>query len=727
MKNIWRLFVGDLKRMGSNVVTVIIVLGLVALPSIFSWYNIIACWNVFNNTGNLTVAVANSDEGYQSDLVPIRVNIGDQVVSALRANDQMKWEFTDEEDAIDGAKSGKYYAAVVIPESFSRDMMTFYTGDAQHASIVYYTNEKKNAIAPKVTDQGADQISTQVNRVFAETLSEAALGISSSLMDYLDSADASGAIAKLGDRVGSVGEQMTKAAQVLRTYSQVMGTAGALVEDSGGLIAQARASAGDVATQAGNAKDAAGTVTGALDDAAGALSSAIEQSVAGYGAVADSVDAAFDSAGTLASDSAGQLRAQATTIDSQIANYQALAAQLESLKASLPEEGQAAVDAVIARLNSSIELQGQLRDSLNSAADSIESGSSDTQAKRDEVKQLATQAQNSLADAKADYDANLKPTLQQLASDVGDASASLAAIGSQLDAAAGDLTGTTDSVAGKVGAAQQGLDDAATQMEESGARLTELSQDISKALASNDTEALRKVIGSDPSALATALSAPVQLDRHAVYPVDNFGSAMAPLYTTLALWIGALLIMVALKVNPSQRTLEGLDNPTPRQLFIGRFGVVAVISLMQSTCVCLGNLFFLRVQANEPLLYLLIFWVAGLVFAFIIYTLVASFANFGKALSVFLLIIQVSGGGGSYPLQLLPRFVQDVSPYLPITHAVDAMRAAQFGVYQGDFWVQLGTLALFTLPFIVLGLVLRNPLIKLVGMFVEKVESTKVM
>lgn len=727
MKNIWRLFVGDLKRMGSNVVTVIIVLGLVALPSIFSWYNIIACWNVFNNTGNLTVAVANSDEGYQSDLVPIRVNIGDQVVSALRANDQMKWEFTDEEDAIDGAKSGKYYAAVVIPKSFSRDMMTFYTGDAQHASIVYYTNEKKNAIAPKVTDQGADQISTQVNRVFAETLSEAALGISSSLMDYLDSADASGAIAKLGDRVGSVGEQMTQASQVLRTYSQVMGTAGALVEDSGDLIAQARVSAGDVASEAGEAKDAAGTVTGALDDAAGALSSAIEQSSAGYGAVADSVDAAFDSAGALASDSADQLRSQASAIDSQIANYQDIAAQLETIKANLPEEDQAAVDAVITRLNSSIELQGQLRDSLNSAADSIEAGSSDTQAKRDEVKQLAAQAQESLAGAKADYDSNLKPTLQQLASDVGDASTSLAAIGSQLDAAAGDLTGATDSVAGKVDAAQQGLDDAADQMEESGAKLTELSQDISKALASNDTEALRKVIGSDPSALATALSAPVQLDRHAVYPVENFGSAMAPLYTTLALWIGALLIMVALKVNPSQRTLEGIDNPTPRQLFIGRFGVVAVISLMQSTCVCLGNLFFLRVQANEPLLYLLIFWVAGLVFAFIIYTLVASFANFGKALSVFLLIIQVSGGGGSYPLQLLPQFVQDVSPYLPITHAVNAMRAAQFGVYQDDFWVQLGTLALFTLPFIVLGLVLRNPLIKLVGKFVEKVESTKVM
>lgn len=727
MKNAWRLFVGDLKRMGSNVVTVIIVLGLVALPSIFSWYNMVACWNVFDNTGNLTVAVANSDEGYQSDLVPIRVNIGDQVVSALRANDQMNWEFADEEDAIDGAKSGRYYAAVVIPKDFSRDMMTFYTEDSQHAEIVYYTNEKKNAIAPKVTDQGADQISAQVNRVFAQTLSEAALGISSSLMDYLDSADASGTIAKLAERVGSAGSRMTEAASVLHTYSDVMGTAMSLVEDSGDLVAQARTAAGDVSNQTDGAKDAAGEVSSALDDAADALSVAIEQSAQGYGEVAASVDAAFDSAQTLASDAASQLRSQAATVDSQVAGYRDLVSQVEAIKPELSPEGQAAADAVIARLNSSIQLQEQLRDSLNSAADSIEEGSVGAQAKRDEVKQLAQQAQSSLDGVKADYDNDLKPTLEKLVSDMGDAGASLSQVGSKLDAAAGDLSGTTDSVAGKIGAARDGLDSAAKQMEESGAKLTELSQGISEALSTGDSEALRKVIGSDPATLAEALSAPVKLDRHAVYPVENFGSAMAPLYTTLALWIGALLIMVALKVNPSKRTIAELDNPTPRQLFLGRFGVVAVVSLMQSTCVSLGNLFFLHVQADNPLLYVLCFWVSGLTFAFIIYTLVASFANFGKALSVFLLIIQVSGGGGSYPLQLLPQFVQDVSPYLPITHAVNAMRAAMFGVYNGDFWIEIGMLVLFAVPLVFLGLVLRNPLIKLVNAFVEKVESTKVM
>ncbi|MBS6941408.1 MAG: YhgE/Pip family protein, partial [Slackia piriformis] len=235
MRAIWRLFTGDLKRIAHNTVTAIIVFGLVAIPSLFSWYNLIACWNVFDNTGNLTVAVANSDEGYKSDLVPIEVNVGEQVVSALRANDQLKWTFTDEEDAIDGARSGRYYAAVVIPESFSRDMMTFYSDDVEHAKIAYYTNEKKNAIAPKVTDQGADGVSSQVNQVFAETLSEVALGLASALSDYADEADVNGRIGELASHIDDAGTRVDKAASVLGMYSSVLGSAQGLIEDSGAL------------------------------------------------------------------------------------------------------------------------------------------------------------------------------------------------------------------------------------------------------------------------------------------------------------------------------------------------------------------------------------------------------------------------------------------------------------------------------------------------------------
>ena len=201
MRNIWRIFKTDMKHLFNNSISVIIVIGLVFLPSIFTWYNVIACWDAFGNTGNLTVAVANTDEGYESDLVPLEINVGDKVVSALRANDQLNWTFTTEEDAIDGAQSGRYYAAVVIPQSFSRDMMTFYSDEVEHANIIYYANEKKNAIAPKVTDQGADQVSNQVNQVFLETLSDVALSIVSSLSKYSQDADLSGAVGTLADHV----------------------------------------------------------------------------------------------------------------------------------------------------------------------------------------------------------------------------------------------------------------------------------------------------------------------------------------------------------------------------------------------------------------------------------------------------------------------------------------------------------------------------------------------
>ena len=727
MKNVLRLAAGDFKRLFSNIVSVIIVLGLVLLPSIFTWYNVLACWDVFGNTGNLKVAVANSDEGYQSELVPLRVNIGDQVVSALRENDQMNWVFTDEEDAVDGAKAGRYYAAVVIPESFSRDMMTFYAGDAEHADIVYYANEKKNAIAPKVTGQGADQISDQVNRVFAETLSETALGVASAFMDYLDDANAAGALGKLAGAIGEVGSQMNDAAGVLRLHAQVLGSARTLIEGSGGLLSQAGALADEASASSEEALAAAGSVSDAMDGAADALSTALEQGAVGFEAVPGAVDAAFDSASATAADAAAQLRESATAASGQKDALSAAAEQLRAAADLAPEESRAALEALAAQLDASADLAGQLSGALDDAAASVEAGNADAQAKRDEANRLAQQAADSLRDVRVDYDADVAPALERLSADAGSVAAALPDMAAVLESAGEGLSSAAGSTASQLGQEEQGLLDAADELEASGAELGDLSQRFSEALASGDSQALRQIVGEDPAKLAQALSAPVQLERHAVYPVNSFGSAMAPLYTTLALWIGALLIMVALKVTPCQRALDELDNPAPWQLFAGRFAVVAALSLLQSTCIGLGNLLFLGVQAVEPFLYMLCLWGSGLVFAFIIYALVASFANFGKALSVMLLIIQVSGGGGSYPLALLPDFFQAVSPFLPITHAVNAMRAAMFGVYQGDFWIEMGILVLFAVPFLLLGFVLRKPLIKVVDRFVEKVESTKVM
>ena len=689
MNNVVRLFKSDLARLRGNVITIITILGLVALPSIFSWYNIIACWDVFGNTGNLTVAVANTDEGYESDLVPMRINIGDQITSALRANDQLDWVFTDREDAIDGARSGRYYAAVVIPESFSADMMSFYSDNVEHASITYYSNQKKSAIAPKVTDQGADQVSAQVNKVFAETISEIALNISTKMLDYADQADAGGRIGALAEHATTLSTQLNDAADMVGAYATVLQSAQQLVDSSANLMNKAADVADDAAGAAANTRQTAENAAAGLDGATAALTSAIESEAASYDGLPQSVENAYASSADAAAQAESILRNQA------------------SFLAALGDDERARA--------------------LTEAADAVRNSSAAAQDTRAEAARLVTEARSDLDAAKAEYDQALKPALEELSTLAASTSGSISSVADTIASAKAELMGTTGSISQQLSASREKLDDAVTGLGEASDKLADLGAGIMQALASDDVQTLRTIIGSDPEALATAIAAPVQMERHAVYPVENFGSAMSPLYTTLALWIGALLLLVTLRPIPSERTLRELENPTQRQIFIGRFCTIAFISLMQSTVLSVGNLLFLGVQAENPLLYLLCFWVSGLVFAFIIYTLVVLFANLGKALSVILLIVQVSGGGGSFPIKLLPQFFQDMSPFLPITHAVNAMRAAMFGVYLGDFWMELGTLLLFVVPLALMGLVLQKPLSFIVPRFVEKVEKSKLM
>lgn len=730
MHNICSLIKGDVKRLFANVISVIITLGLVIMPSIFAWYNTIACWNVFDNTGNLTVAVANTDEGYESDLVPLRINVGDQVVSALRANEDINWTFTTEEDAIDGAAAGRYYAAVVIPQSFSRDMMTFYSDDAQHASIVYYANEKKSAIAPKITAQGADSVSYQVNTVFAETLSELALGMAQQLSDYAEDMDAGGVVADLSKHIRNLSSQAAETAAVLGLYAQLADSAQALIGQSSELITAASGEATSIGAIAANGMQSASGLGSALETSTEALMQALESSSESFAALGASVDELFDTSAEAATECAAQMRVQSEIVADQAASYQAVVDALTELSESgqVPAEYQPIIEGLIDQANTTIELLNKTATDLNAAAERLESGTSNAQAAHDEVKQQVAEAHQSIEALRTEFEQSLKPQLEQIAADaetlaggLGSSLQSLSGASGDLSSAAGSASGLLGSASGKINAATQDLANAST-------KLASLADSIDEALASGDAEQLQQILGADTQTLANALAAPVGIERTAVFPAENFGSAMAPLYTTLALFIGSLLILVVVKPTVSERTRrDELDNPKPRELFLGRFGVMALLSLAQSTVMGLGNMLFLQVQVTHPWLFMLCFWVAGLVFTFVIYALVAAFANLGKAIAVLLLIIQVTGCGGSFPLQILPGFVQALSPWLPATHVVNAMRAAMMGTYGYDFWTEIGLLLLFLIPAAIIGLVLRKPFAKFMNWYIEQVESSKLI
>lgn len=727
MRNLWTLFRTELPRLFTNALSIVITIGLVILPSLFSWYNVLACWDVFGNTGNLKVAVANADAGYESDLVPLRVNVGDQVVSALRANDQIGWVFTDEEDAVDGARSGRYYATVVIPASFSQDMLTFYADGAEKAQIVYYSNGKKNAIAPKITDQGADTISYQVNEAFAKTLSEVSLSLADALSRALDDADASGAVAALSRHLDSTAGQMSQAANVLDSFAALTDSSRNLAEGSADLMAQARDQAKNTIGTAKQGAAPATSLAGELSQSVQNLSSALDASTQAFAEVSQNVDAAFDATGATAEEIAAQLRANAEDIGGQVAQLRAVLDSLQQLRDSLPADQLPVLDGALSAGNAAATLLESVQSDLNASADSLDGRVADANDARADAKADAQAAQQALDSLKSQFEQDTKPTLEKTAQDAAALYVSIEQSAQTLDSASESLAGSVGSVGTVLGETHDRVSSAASTLRSAAQNLQGLSQRVDEALASGDTEQLRGILESDVQTLSNALAAPVGIERTALYPVQNFGSAMAPLYTTLALFIGSLLILVAVRPKPSAEAVAKLSSPKPAQLFLGHFGLVAVLSLCQSTVMGAGSLLFLHVQAVHPLLYLLCLQVTGLVFAFLVYSLVAAFANLGKAIAVLLLVVQVTGCGGSYPLQIMPWFVQAVSPYLPATHAVNAMRAAMMGTYGNDYWTSLGTLLLFLIPAAVIGLVLRKPLSRFMDWFVHHAEASKLV
>ena len=508
MNNVWRLFRFDLGRLKANVMSIIITLGLVLVPSLFAWYNIIACWNVFDNTGNLTVAVANTDEGYQSDLIPLRINIGDQVVSALRANDQIDWHITDEEDAIDGAKSGRYYAAVVIPKSFSRDMLTFYTGDAGHADIVYYANEKKSAIAPKITDQGADTVSYQVNAVFAQTLSEVSLSLAESLSSFADEDDWDGRIAVVADHVREMADAFDDASGVLSLYGSLARSCEDLSRHSADLATQASTALDETLSAATGRADAVPATVDALKSSADTLKSSLADSAAAFGAVSDSVDALFDAASGDSQGIAKDLRAQADALASHATVYRQVADSLEGAAPSLPESLRPQVTALAGRARAVASQADSMAASLRTAADKLEAGDTDLSAERDAAKAKAAEAAASINSIKDDYEANVAPGLASLAEQAASMADALSGVSDDLKGVGGELSASATSAADVMAGTADKIAETTEKLKGVSSGLREMASDIDGAIASGDRDALRAVLGSDVSALSKALAEP---------------------------------------------------------------------------------------------------------------------------------------------------------------------------------------------------------------------------
>lgn len=758
MKIIWGIFKRDMCHATRNVIAVIVSMGLVVVPALYAWFNIAASWDPYGNTKALKVAVANNDKGYKSDLIPVRVNVGETIISTLHANDQLDWQFVKSDKAIDGVESGEYYAAIVIPKGFSADMMTLFSPDIKHAQLKYYLNEKINPIAPHITDQGATTVVNTIDKTFAKTIAQVGLDLASSILHYSQSPQMAEYMRNLNGNLTTMADTLSGASQQVTAYSQLLGSANDIVDSTGKLLASATKAGKQAQNALKQGKSGATSLTSAGANVTSSVNTALDQVSGAFDQVAAKVNKAFDAIDKDSDTAASQLTTLSEQVSSGESLYDTYITSLNHMRESveqLPDSDSAkqalleAIDREITLLEAAKGDSQKLAQQLKDASTQVTQDTAAAERSRKEILNRITSAKQSISNVRDDYATNVKPKIDALASTVSTLISQTDSMITQLSGTTDSLNDVTSSVGTNIASIRSTLDGIATKLNSSATTLNTLitAMNSSDNGAENSNE-LKSLTTSNASTLSTLISAPVALHRVAVYPIANYGSAMAPFYTILSIWVGAIILCAMLKVTISDREkahVLGLGDTLPRiagpsgpgnasrwglrldHEYFGRYAIFALLALLQGTLVCLGDMYFLGVQANHALQFLAVGWLAALVFSNIVYTLTVSFGDIGKAVAVVLLVMQVAGSGGTFPIETLPKFFQMLYPFLPFPHAIDAMHAAMAGSYGNEYLLDMVYLALFLIPSLLLGLVLRKPVIRLNNWVSRNLESTKVM
>ena len=735
----------DLQYLRGNVIALLVCMGLVVMPSLYAWFNIAGGWDPYANTGQIKVALANSDEGLRGNIIPFRVNVGERVVSSLAGSTKIGYEVTSEEKAVEGVTAGEYYAAVVIPKDFTTKLLSVVSKNPAHPQLDYYVNEKRNAIASIVTGKASGSVQTMVDEGFTEAVSEAVTELIGDLSNVLDDDGVLSAATNLDGALDKSLASMRRSANDIAAYKGVIASIRSVTEASGSVLGTNAISL-DVAQTLQEAANGVGQFQEAAQTAEGAANSAID---AGIGSVQD-VEAAIDDAFEKADGDVDQLvtalnkakDAAATTRDGmeRFSNaLEALNGTISDLSANLNKDiagytvnvtaahtVSADVSDLLARSKAALGYLNDLVATLDKSIADIQTSKDDASASQQELKELAAQARQSIDAVRTDASGKLSSSLGEMVDAIEAASSDAANVSSSLHAEMDKLPTVLNDASTGLRGLEETLDNASIKIDEAADKVETMRDGVRQAVSTGDIELVRTIFGADSAALVNFLTAPVELDREAVFPVENNGSAMTPYYTTMALWVGGTLMGILIYVTVAKDVLEEIG-AKPRHAYFGRLAFFLMLGACQSTMLLLGDLFFLKVQCVNPLLFMLTGWLASTVFINIVYALAASFGDVGKGLGVLIMVIQVAGSGGTFPVQMLPTLFQSLYRFLPFVYTENAFRAAMFGTYGNDWLVAMGTLALYLVPALLLGLVLRKPLVGLNEWMEEKLEETKLM
>ena len=723
MKNILAIFKADVRGLVKNVLALIIIIGLCILPSLYAWFNIYSNWDPYANTGNIKIAAYSEDEGYTGEDGTVQ-NMGGKILDNLKENTAIGWTMVNSgEEAIEGVKSGDYYAAVVIEKDFSYKMFNMFAEGFANPGITYYENEKKNAVATKITDTAVSTLQQSIDAQFVDVVIRTVFEQTNNVSGEIET---NNKIKEFTDKLTAVNNNLityeTTIESLISVNKELTTSVGKAQDEIDSLKGQVDTGIDDVT----GVQNGISTTRTSLSD----FNAKVKESVAQIESSLDKVVSELEN--TTVTDDVRKMADDMIQTMKDVNTLKKEALKLEAaikgikLPSDYDKEMQDALNAIGSVIGNADDIREVINGlGITDAADKVTSRIEAELAKKtDSVEDAVRTCKDYASNMRNMFTNSLMPQIDGI---LANTEQILATVNTLLESINTTLenTGTIfDGMVSTIGSTNQSLEQMQVIIQGVSEKLKSVTELFNGTTEDERVQALRKLMSGDPDTYGEFFSEPVKIDTVEVYPIANYGSAMTPFYTVLALWVGALLLTALVKVKAEPKNLQGVKL---HQLYFGRYLLFFVLGQIQALVVVLGDIYLLHCQILDKGLFWFTASLTSFVFTLLVYSLTLSFGDIGKAVAVVIMVIQIAGSGGTFPIELLPSVYRNIYIFFPFPYAINAMRETIGGMYGNMYVKSLLQLMIFAVAALVLGLVIRKPFIKW-NHFVEKrMEDTKMM
>lgn len=715
--NILEIMKKDYRSAFSNPIVILLLLGLIILPSLYGLVNIYACWDPYENTNHVQFAIANEDNGTIYD--DKKINVGEELVLSLKENTDFEWVFVMPDELRTGVHNGTYYAGIIIPHNFSESVVSIVNGNPHSAELEYIVNEKSNPVAAKLTDAAAKEVYNKLNAKIVSFIDVAAVGKLGELQEGLasgaDKMDAGADKLSAGaDKVKDGANQLTAGANTLSSGSNQLASGANAVSSGANSLSVGSVKLANGADELASGASQVSDGTQQIADKSSDIYSIflkIKNVIEGGGntyKIRDDVDDLDSQTSSLAenmrnvdnqssevSSDAYKLFGESYNLTHDAANmanyanavsgrthnlsnrFSNISQDMSQLNEAIKNNDSPKIHELLEKINTELNNTNQSLGQLNTGAHQVSEGSGTL--------------------------ANGLHTLSDGSSELAEGSSKLASGANELSNGIHVLSDGTIELAD--GAELLGYSSASA--------LRNASDEIGFA-----AEQLSAITDANQEDIGDYFYSPVILKRHEEFPTSNYGSQVAPFYLVLSMWVGALINTVMLKTGSSVGTKY-----KPHEVYNGKLLLFNIMAILQTTVTLIGS-FIMGIDVSNPLMFVLSCYFVAIVFMAIIYSLSSLFGEVGKGVAILLLVFQISGSGGIYPIEIMNDIFGVIYPYLPMTHAITMVREAQLGLIWSNYLLSFVFLLVLTAVVVFASIMLKQHWDKRTKYFEEKLEES---